>query len=129
MPLRLERAQQNATLLAERLSTQPEVHEVRYPGLTTHPQHDLAKRTMDGPGSMLTFRVRGGASRADAVIDALQVLTHATSLGGIETTLERRARYPAERHIPDDLLRVSVGCEHIEDLWSDLNDALNSTAD
>ena len=78
---------------------------------------------------MLTFRVRGGAARADALVDAVTVLTHATSLGGVETTLERRARYPAERGIvPDDLLRVSVGCEHVEDLWADLQQALASTA-
>jgi cystathionine gamma-synthase len=128
MPLRLERAQYNAGILAERLSEHPEVHEVRYPGLASHPQHDLATRTMDGPGSMLTVRVRGGAARADAFVDALQVLTHATSLGGVETTLERRAKYPAERHIPEDLLRVSVGCEHVEDLWADLDSALNATA-
>jgi cystathionine gamma-synthase len=63
-------------------------------------------------------------------VDAVTVLTHATSLGGVETTLERRARYPAERGIvPDDLLRVSVGCEHVEDLWADLEHALESTAD
>jgi cystathionine gamma-synthase len=58
------------------------------------------------------------------------VLTHATSLGGVETTLERRASYPAERGVvPDDLLRVSVGCEHVEDLWAGLQQALASTAD
>ncbi len=129
LALRLERAQHNATILAERLSAHPEVHEVRYPGLASHPQHELAKRTMDGFGFMLTFRVRGGAARADALVDTLRVVTHATSLGGVETTLERRARYPAEQHIPDDLLRVSVGCEHVDDLWNDLNDSLNATAD
>jgi cystathionine gamma-synthase len=128
LPLRLERAQHNAGVLAERLSAHPEVHEVRYPGLAGHPQHELATRTMDGPGSMLTVRVRGGAARADAFVDALQVLTHATSLGGVETTLERRAKYPAESHVPEDLLRVSVGCEHVEDLWADLDSALNATA-
>ena len=128
LPLRLERAQHNAGILAERLSGHPEVHEVRYPGLASHPQHELAQRTMDGPGFMLTVRVRGGAARADAFVDALQVLTHATSLGGVETTLERRARYPAERGVPEDLLRVSVGCEHVEDLWSDLDAALTATA-
>jgi cystathionine gamma-synthase len=128
LALRLERAQRNAAVLAERLSAHPEVHEVRYPGLASHPEHDLANRTMDGPGFMLTLRVRGGAGRADALVDAVRVLTHATSLGGVETTLERRARYPAERDIPDDLLRVSVGCEHVEDLWSDLENALSATA-
>jgi cystathionine gamma-synthase len=128
LALRLERSQHNAAILAERLSGHPEVHEVRYPGLSSHPQHDLANRTMDGPGFMLTFRVRGGAPRADAFVDALEVVTHATSLGGVETTLERRARYPAERDIPEDLLRMSVGCEHVDDIWADLDDALNATA-
>lgn len=130
LPLRLERAQHNAGVLAERLSNHPDVSEVRYPGLTSHPQHQRSRDTLAGPGFMLTFRVRGGATRADALVDAVTVLTHATSLGGVETTLERRARYPAERGIvPDDLLRVSVGCEHVEDLWADLQQALASTAD
>jgi cystathionine gamma-synthase len=130
LPLRLERAQHNAGMLAERLSDHADVSEVRYPGLTSHPQHQRSRDTLAGAGFMLTFRVRGGATRADALVDAVTVLTHATSLGGVETTLERRARYPAERGIvPDDLLRVSVGCEHVEDLWADLQRALASTAD
>jgi len=129
LPLRLERAQHNAGVLAERLAGHPDVHEVRYPGLASHPQHERSRETLAGPGFMLTFRVRGGAARADALVDAVTVLTHATSLGGVETTLERRARYPAERGVvPDDLLRVSVGCEHEEDLWADLRDALAATA-
>ena len=128
LALRLERSQANATVLAERLEGHPEVHEVRYPGLASHPQADLAGRIMAGPGFMLTFRVHGGAERADSFVDALRVLTHATSLGGVETLIERRARYPAERHIPADLLRVSVGCEHVEDLWEDLDGALAATA-
>jgi cystathionine gamma-synthase len=130
LPLRLERAQYNAGVLAERLSGHPDVSEVRYPGLASHPQHQRSRDTLAGAGFMLTFRVRGGAGRADALVDAVRVLTHATSLGGVETTLERRARYPAERGVvPDDLLRVSVGCEHVEDLWADLQQALASTAD
>ena len=130
LPLRLERAQHNAGVLAERLADRPDISEVRYPGLASHPQHRRSRDTLAGAGFMLTFRVRGGAARADALVDAVTVLTHATSLGGVETTLERRARYPAERGIvPDDLLRVSVGCEHVEDLWADLQQALASTAD
>jgi cystathionine gamma-synthase len=128
LPLRLERAQHNAGVLAERLSDHPAVSEVRYPGLASHPQHQRSRETLGGPGFMLTFRVHGGAARADALIDALGVLTHATSLGGVETTLERRARYPAERDVvPEDLLRVGIGCEHVEDLWDDLQQALSST--
>jgi cystathionine gamma-synthase len=130
LPLRLERSQRNASVLAERLSDHPEVSEVRYPGLASHPQHQRSRDTLGGPGFMLTFRVRGGAARADALVDAVAVLTHATSLGGVETTLERRARYPAERGVvAEDLLRVSVGCEHVEDLWADLQQALATTAD
>ena len=130
LPLRLERAQRNAGVLAERLADHSDVYEVRYPGLASHPQHQRSRDTLAGHGFMLTFRVRGGAARADALVDAVTVLTHATSLGGVETTLERRARYPAERDIvPDDLLRVSVGCEHVEDLWADLKQALTGTAD
>ena len=121
LPFRLERSQHNASVLAERLSDHPDVSEVRYPGLASHPQHQRCRDTLAGAGFLLTFRMRGGAARADALVDAVTVLTHATSLGGVETTLERRARYPAERGIvPDDLLRVSVGCEHVEDLWADL---------
>jgi cystathionine gamma-synthase len=127
LPLRLERSQANAEVLAQRLSEHPDVHEVRYPGLASHPQHDRARATLAGSGFMLTFRVRGGAARADALVDKVQVLIHATSLGGVETTLERRARYPEERGIPEDLLRVSVGCEHAEDLWQDLQQALAAT--
>src|SRR3954447_1576608 len=127
LPLRLERSQANAGVLAQRLNDHPEVHEVRYPGLASHPQHDRAREGLDGPGFMLTFRVHGGAARADALVDTVQVLTHATSLGGVETTLERRARYPAARGIPEDPLRVSVGCEHADDLWEDLQQALQAT--
>src|SRR4051794_11794971 len=128
LPLRLQRAQHNAAILAQRLSDHPEIHEVRHPGLASHPQHDRARRTLDGSGFMLTFRVLGGAARADALVDAVRVFTHATSLGGVESTLERRARYPSERAIvPDDLLRVSVGCEHVEDLWQDLEQALETS--
>jgi cystathionine gamma-synthase len=129
LPLRLERSQHNAAVLAERLSDHPDVSEVRYPGLASHPQHQRGRDTLGGAGFMLTFRVYGGAARADALVDAVTVLTHATSLGGVETTLERRARYPGERGIaPDDLLRVSVGCEHVEDLWADLQQALSITS-
>lgn len=127
LPLRLERAQHNAGILAERLSDHPEVSEVRYPGLASHPQHQRSRDTLGGPGFMLTFRPRGGAARADALVEAVRVLVHATSLGGVETTLERRARYPAEQGVvPEDLLRVSVGCEDVEDLWTDLERALGS---
>jgi cystathionine gamma-synthase len=129
LALRHERAQENAGVLAERLSTHPEVSEVRYPGLPGDPGHQRAQAVMDGPGFMLTFSVTGGGARADALLDRLRVLRHATSLGGVETLIERRARYPTEQGVvPENLLRVSVGCEHADDLWDDLAQALAATA-
>src|SRR3954467_15215639 len=92
LPLRLERAQHNAGVLAARLSTHGDVSEVRYPGLASHPQHQRSRETLAGAGFMLTFRVGGGAAPADPLVDPVTVLVHATSLGGVETTLERRAR-------------------------------------
>jgi cystathionine gamma-synthase len=128
LALRYERSQHNASVLATRLQAHPEVTDVRYPGLASHPQHARGGEFMAGPGFMLTFCVSGGAARADELLEHLRVLVHATSLGGVETTLERRARYPDERGIPASLLRVSVGCEHVDDLWSDLAQALERTA-
>ena len=129
LALRLQRAQDNAGELAQRLSTHPEVTEVRYPGLAGDPGHARAESFMAGPGFMLTVTVSGGAARADRFLEQLRLLVHATSLGGVETTLERRARYPEERgRVPEGLLRVSVGCEHADDLWADIEQALAATA-
>jgi cystathionine gamma-synthase len=127
LPLRLERSQANAAELAARLSGEPEVVEVGYPGLESHPHHARAL-AMDGPGFMLTLRLTGGAERAGRFIDELQLTVHATSLGGVETTLERRAKYAGEAGIPPELLRVSVGCENVEDLWADFAQAIAATA-
>ena len=128
LALRLECAQRNAGELARRLVDHPQVTEVRYPGLDSDPAHERAAAFMDGPGFMLTFSVTGGAARADRLLGELRVLVPTTSLGGVETTLERRARYAQERGVPENLLRVSVGCENVEDLWQDLDRALASTA-
>ena len=126
LPVRLERSQANAAELAARLAEDPEVLAVGYPGLESHPDHDRAGR-MDGPGFMLTLRLRGGGERAEAFISRLRLAVHTTSLGGVETTLERRAKYPAEADIPAELLRVSVGCENVEDLWADFRQAILAT--
>ena len=127
LPLRLERAQANAAELAARLSAEPEVIAVGYPGLQSHPNHDRVG-AMNGPGFMLTLRLTGGAERAETFIAHLRLAVHTTSLGGVETTLERRAKYPAEADIPAELLRVSVGCENVEDLWTDFHQAIVTTA-
>ena len=82
---------------------------------------------MRGFGSMLAFEPRGGPDRADAICDRVRVLVSATSLGGIETLIERRAKWCGEELVPASLLRLSVGCEHVEDLWDDLEAALEAT--
>jgi cystathionine gamma-synthase len=81
---------------------------------------------MDGFGAMLAFEVRGGAGPADAVCAAVRIVTSATSLGGVESTMERRAKLAGQEHVPPGLLRLSVGIEHVEDLWVDLDQALSA---
>jgi cystathionine gamma-synthase len=84
---------------------------------------------MDGFGTMVAFEVRGGAAPAEAAAKATRLIVHATSLGGIETTMERRARWPDEGdRLPPGLIRLSVGCEHVDDLWDDLVHALRIAA-
>ena len=112
LPVRLERSSATAAVLAGRLRDHPAVEEVRYPGF----------------GQMLAPIVRGGAAAADAVCAAVRVAVHATSLGGVETMLERRGRYAGEESTPPGLLRVSVGLEHVEDLWDDLSQALDAAS-
>lgn len=125
LPLRLERAQANAAELARRLVEHPAVSRVRYPGLPDDPGHELAQRQMSGFGAIVSFEVEGGAEAADAVCAGVRRIASATSLGGVETLVERRGRYPAEgEHVPANLIRMSVGCEHVEDLWEDLEQAL-----
>jgi cystathionine gamma-synthase len=124
LPLRMERAQANALEIARRLAEHPEVERVRYPGLPDDAGHDRASAFMDGPGAVLSFEVRGGAERADAVCHAAHLFAYATSFGGVESTMERRARWPQERGVPEALVRANIGCEHVEDLWADLEQAL-----
>jgi cystathionine gamma-synthase len=128
LPVRLERMQTSALELARRLDRHRAVERVHYPGLPKHPGHELAQRQMDGFGTMLAFQVGGGAAGADAVCGAVGVITNATSLGGVETLIENRAASPGEEHLPEGLIRVSVGCEHLEDLWEDLEAALSAMA-
>ena len=122
--LRLQRAQQTALLLAERLEKHRQVTRVRYPGLPSHPTHPVARRVLKGFGAIISFDVRGGAEGADAVCRTVRLIRHATSVGGVESTMERRAAVPGQEHLPPSLLRLSVGIEDADDLWSDLDSAL-----
>lgn len=123
--LRVERSQANAADLAARLVGHPGVVEVRHPSLPSDPGHERAARLMDGFGSIVGLRPAGGAAGADAVVDRVRLWLPATSLGGVESSLERRRRFATESPtVPDDLIRLSVGIEDVEDLWRDLDQAL-----
>jgi cystathionine gamma-synthase len=125
MALRLDRAEANAMELAVRLSSHPAVSKVRYPGLPTDPGHQRAAAQLDGFGAILCLEVEGGADAADAMLARLELWTPATSLGGVESLAERRRRHQGEPDtVPENLVRLSVGIENIEDLHADLVAAL-----
>ncbi len=125
LPLRLRQAQENAQVLAQRLAAHPAVGRVRYPGLPNDPGHRLAATTMKGFGSILSIDL-ADAPTANRLIDGCALWVHATSLGGVESTFERRRRWPGElASVPEGLIRMSVGVEHVEDLWLDLEQALD----
>jgi cystathionine gamma-synthase len=123
----MEKAMANATVLAERLEAHPDVDLVRYPGLTSHATHSAAASFMDGFGAMMSFDVSGTGARASAFVEAAELINNATSLGGVESTMERRALIAGQESMPPTLIRLSVGCEHVEDLWDDLDRALIAT--
>jgi cystathionine beta-lyase/cystathionine gamma-synthase len=127
---------QNALSVAEFLAKRDDVLQVYYPGLATHPQHALAKRQMTGFGGIVSFRPKGGLDRARAIAASTSIFSLAVSLGGVESLICSPARMThgsltpqerAERGIPDDLLRLSVGIEEADDLIADLAGALDST--
>ena len=126
LAVRFERAQRNAAVLAARLAAHPNVARVRFPGLPDDPFHERAARLHAGFGAVLSFEL-ADAEAAEAACARIQLITHCTSLGGVETTMERRARYAVDSGYgtPPSLIRLSVGIEHIEDLWADLSAALD----
>lgn len=125
LALRVERSQQSALELARRLEAHPAVAQVRHPGLESHPQHALAAAQMRGFGSVLTLRPHGGADAAAAIARGVRLWVPGTSLGGVESLIERRRRIASEpTTVPEDLLRLSVGIENVEDLAADLIAAL-----
>ncbi len=127
LAVRHERACANAAELARRLESHQAVRRVRYPGLPGDPGHTLASRQMQAYGSMIAVEVAGDADLAERVCEGTALWVHATSLGGVESSLERRRRWPAETaEVPESLLRLSVGIEDVEDLWSDLDRALSA---
>ncbi len=125
MPLRVRRQAETAMVLAEQLSRHPAVTTVYYPGLPAHPGYDIARNQMTGGfGGMLSILVAGGQEAAQRVVERCELWVPATSLGSVESLIERRARWAGET-APGELLRLSVGLEDPGDLWRDLDQALS----
>jgi len=133
LPIRMERHNANAMALAEFLASHPKVKTVHYPGLSTHPQHALARKQMRGFGGLISFAL-GSLERARTLLNNVRLMALAESLGGVETLISHpatmtHASVPPERRqeigITDDLVRVSVGIEDVEDLKEDLTHALS----
>jgi cystathionine gamma-synthase len=124
LSIRLERAEQNAMTLAQFLSQHPALENVRYPGLVEHPQHQLAKAQMKGFGSLISFDVKAGAQAADLFCKSTRLISHATSLGSVESTMERRSAQGGQGHLAPGLIRLSVGIENVSELQADLDQAL-----
>lgn len=121
--VRLERATANAAAIAAWMEADPRVVTVRYPGLASHATHEVAARTLDGFGSIIAFDLVDAAA-ADAACERVELITHATSLGGVETCMERRGRYDGQQHLPPGLIRLAVGIENADDLIADLDAAI-----
>lgn len=135
--IRVERAQENAMRIARWLESHPKIAWVRYLGLESHPQYALAKKQMRGPGSMISFELKGGLEAGRQLMDHVQLATLAVSLGGVETLIEHPSSMThasmaredrLEAGITDGLVRYSVGIENAEDLIEDLDQALQSVA-
>jgi len=129
LAVRMERHGENSKAISELLTKQPKVEKVNYPGLSDHPQRDIIKRQMRGNGGMLSFQLKGGFNQCKKFLTSLRVFTVAESLGGVESLIEHpasmtHASVPKARRlklgIHDNLIRISVGIEDVEDLVQDL---------
>lgn len=134
LSLRVERNQSNAKKVAEFLSNHPKVSWIKYPGLKSHPQYDLAMEQMSGSGSMISFGLKGGLTAGKVLMDSVKLATLAVSLGGVETLIQHPASMThagvakedkIKAGITDDLVRLSVGIEDVSDIIDDLDNALN----
>lgn len=124
LPLRMERMCENAMRIAGFLNAHDKVEKVLYPGLDTHPGHDLAKTQMQGGfGFLVSILIRGSRDDALKICGALNLIHRATSLGGVESLIEHRQTI--EPDLPQNLLRISIGIENVDDLCGDLDQALN----
>lgn len=125
LPCRVRLQSENALAVARALEALPEVAAVHYPGLESHPGHDIARRQMSAFGGMLSFRARGGREAALRAVSRARLFTRATSLGGVESLIEHRATSEGpQSRTSQDLIRLSIGLEHPDDLIADLRQAL-----
>ena len=133
LSIRMDRAQENAIKVAEYLESHPKVAWVKYPGLKSHPQYELAKKQMDGPGAMISFELKGGLNAGKVLMDNVKLALLAVSLGGIETLIQHPASMTHSKMskeakekagISDGLVRFSVGIEDLKDIIADLDQAL-----
>lgn len=133
LAIRMDRAQENSIKVAEYLENHPKVEWVKYPGLKSHPQYELAKKQMDGPGAMISFEVKGGLTAGKIVMNNVHLALLAVSLGGIETLIQHPASMTHSKMdkesrlkagITEGLIRLSVGIEDVEDIIADLEQAL-----
>jgi methionine-gamma-lyase len=131
--LRVERAAENAMAIATFLEGHPRVRRVLYPGLPSHPSHDVARRILRSFGGLMSFEVEGGRPGGEGVMDRVELCLRATSLGGLETCISHPASTShrqlsaaelADAGIAEGDLRLTVGCEHVDDLIGDLEQAL-----
>lgn len=136
LALRVERNQENAVKVAHFLESHPKIAWIKYPGLKSHPQFELAKQQMNGTGSMISFGVKGGLEAGRKLMDSVHLATLAVSLGGVETLIQHPASMThaavskEDKHkagITDDLVRLSVGIEDVNDIIADLNQALEKS--
>ena len=134
LAIRIDRSQENAKKIAAFLEGHPKVQWVKYPGLQSHPQHELAKKQMSGPGAMLSFELKGGMEAGRIMMNSVKLALLAVSLGGIETLIQHPASMTHSKvkkedrekaGITDGLVRLSVGIENAEDLIKDLDQALS----
>jgi len=134
LSIRIDKAQENAIKVADYLEAHPKVDWILYPGLKSHPQHELAKEQMDGPGAMISFGVKGGYEAGKKVMNNVHLALLAVSLGGIETLIQHPASMTHSKltkearesaGITDGLVRLAVGIENIEDIIADLDHALS----
>jgi cystathionine gamma-lyase len=135
LPMRMERINSNALALAEFLEAQPQIEQVYYPGLSSHPQHELAKRQMRGFGAVIAFAIKGGYDETERFVSALKLSPNAVSLGGVDSLVVHTAAMwggvMSEEQmriagIPSNFVRYSVGIEHIDDLKMDVLQALKA---